>query len=205
MKTIFSIAIGACLVGSVGIAAIPATNGTIKGCYDQKGNLRVVDERASCDLGETLLTWSQTGQGPQGPAGPPGPGTSVKTFDGRDWSQTSSFGGTSSVIFYDLMNIPPGNHAIEGRVDVLHITNAWPYCELRAYEGNGQTFHLVDNFDAEPIGVFSHHTMIGVVQNTSTVPWELILACDGQGLQFGLQHLVVNMTKVDQIMVVAAP
>jgi hypothetical protein len=65
---------------SVGVflirATIPAPNGVIYGCYDNKnGSLYVIDNAvATCKAQDTLLTWNQMGpQGPTGPQGPMGP------------------------------------------------------------------------------------------------------------------------------------
>jgi hypothetical protein len=70
-----SVALGALLaVGAFGVAlaAIPAADGTITGCYATAGgNLRVVNSAANCASGETAITWSQ--RGPAGPTGPVGP------------------------------------------------------------------------------------------------------------------------------------
>jgi hypothetical protein len=52
-------------------AAIPDKNGVIKACYvPTLGVLRVVDSTATCQKGETALSWNVVG--PQGPAGPIG-------------------------------------------------------------------------------------------------------------------------------------
>lgn len=66
------------VLGGVAFAAIPAANGTIKGCYAKnngllysKGDVRLVDENEACRNYETGITWNQ--QGPQGPKGDPGP------------------------------------------------------------------------------------------------------------------------------------
>lgn len=63
--------------GSVAYATIPASNGTINGCYEKRtGTLRVIDSDAGakCTSFETPITWNQQGQkGPTGPAGPSGP------------------------------------------------------------------------------------------------------------------------------------
>ena len=68
-----------------GIAAavdlIPASDGTITGCYQRvTGALRVVTDSSACLPSERTITWSQRGErgpagppGPQGPAGEPGP------------------------------------------------------------------------------------------------------------------------------------
>lgn len=54
-------------------AAIPAANGVISGCYDDKGGeLRVIDAETgtTCSTKETTLSWNE--HGPAGPAGPQG-------------------------------------------------------------------------------------------------------------------------------------
>jgi hypothetical protein len=64
-------AAGATLAGPVG------GDGTIHGCYDSGGNVKVIDASATCPKTYTSLNWSQTGPqgatGPQGPQGPQGP------------------------------------------------------------------------------------------------------------------------------------
>ena len=91
-------ALSLALVASVAVAAIPGTDGVIRGCFKSDsqptssgyGQLRVVNEASQCRNGETALSWNQEGQpgaigpqgpqgeqgppGPQGPAGPPGAG-----------------------------------------------------------------------------------------------------------------------------------
>jgi type 1 fimbria pilin len=44
---------------TVAAASIPERNGTIHGCYDKKGNLRVVPQAADCAKNETALDWNQ--------------------------------------------------------------------------------------------------------------------------------------------------
>ena len=74
------VALGAATAIAAG--AIPSSDGTILGCYNQVGgNLRVVDNSSSdCGEFETPLNWNQQGPagpkgdtGATGPAGPPGP------------------------------------------------------------------------------------------------------------------------------------
>jgi hypothetical protein len=65
---------------AVAQAAIPDRNGVIHGCYQQSlGALRVVNDPTACRIGETPISWNQTGprgltglQGPQGAQGLPG-------------------------------------------------------------------------------------------------------------------------------------
>jgi hypothetical protein len=66
------VATAALVVALAGVtyAAIPGPDGTVHGCYDSRGALRVIDSAATCDKGETALDFSQTG--PAGPSGPSG-------------------------------------------------------------------------------------------------------------------------------------
>jgi type VI secretion system Hcp family effector len=111
---------------AVAIAAIPAADGTIHGCYAPTtavsptlpGELRIVDEGVNCAAGEQTLTFNQ--QGPVGPAGPQGdPGPPGDSGSGTDTSggggfgsggaspfDTSQAGGPSADIFLALDGIP---------------------------------------------------------------------------------------------------
>ena len=60
------------VLGGVAVASIPGPDGRFHGCYaNSGGGLRIVDSGAACRVGESRITFSQTG--PQGPAGVPGP------------------------------------------------------------------------------------------------------------------------------------
>ena len=68
----------AALAAGASYAAIPGADGTIRGCYDASGSLKVIDEaQASCPQGTTAVTWNQKGPkgdtGMRGPTGPMGP------------------------------------------------------------------------------------------------------------------------------------
>jgi hypothetical protein len=55
------------------VAGPVGSDGSIHGCYDTGGNLKVIDASATCPKGYTPLNWNQTGApGPLGPAGPAG-------------------------------------------------------------------------------------------------------------------------------------
>jgi hypothetical protein len=83
------------LVSTVVLAAIPAANGTISGCYSNKGALTVIDAESgqTCKNNETALNWNQTG--PQGPAGSGGGAVAYAHFEmslasnGNGWEYTS--------------------------------------------------------------------------------------------------------------------
>lgn len=69
-----ALVVAALVIGIAGVsyAAIPASNGTITACKDNKGILKVIDAEAgqTCSANQQLLTWNQQGPaGPQGPAG----------------------------------------------------------------------------------------------------------------------------------------
>jgi hypothetical protein len=76
-----TVALAAALGGGA-YAAIPGGDGSIKGCYattdglllgipHSKGDLRAIDEAATCRSYEKQISWNQ--RGPQGPVGAQGP------------------------------------------------------------------------------------------------------------------------------------
>ncbi|MEX0675411.1 MAG: hypothetical protein WD067_11595 [Gaiellaceae bacterium] len=72
---VVGLVLAAALAGGIAYAAIPDVSGVINGCYrtsldDQKGQLRVVDDPASCRSNETPIHWNQTG--PRGDTGEQG-------------------------------------------------------------------------------------------------------------------------------------
>lgn len=72
LKVAAGVFAGGMLCSSLALAAVPAPNGTITGCYhNQSGALRVVDSAEQCRRQETAMTWNQ--QGPTGPTGAQGP------------------------------------------------------------------------------------------------------------------------------------
>src|SRR5665213_35943 len=84
MKRLLLYPLSALLVFTFGItayASIPASNGTINGCYKissgpgpvPAGQLVVIDSAATCPSGYAPLNWNQTGvQGPVGQTGATG-------------------------------------------------------------------------------------------------------------------------------------
>ena len=120
--------------GVAAYAAIPDSSGVIHGCYDNGGNVKVIDTAVttSCPKGYTPLNWSQTGpQGPQGatgpagPAGPTGPagpagakgdtgdtGPAGPVVTGPAVGQTYSLGGLTEHIFDAVC--PSGDVVISG-------------------------------------------------------------------------------------------
>ena len=66
--TVALVAVGGTAFAAV--SSIPDSSGTIHGCYDSGGNVKVINTSATsmCPRGYTSLNWSQTG--PQNSAGP---------------------------------------------------------------------------------------------------------------------------------------
>jgi hypothetical protein len=112
----------AILVAGAGVAyaTIPDGAGVIHGCYDKKGNLRVVDPSAggACTGGETALDWSQTG--PQGPPGQNGTngangvsGWQIVSFDFNLPPEGDGFVGTAQFV---VAACPTGKKVLGGGV-----------------------------------------------------------------------------------------
>lgn len=75
----FAMLVAIVVAGGVAYASIPASNGTLHGCYrtaggDNQGQLRIVENASNCRNNETPLTFNQQGvAGPAGPTGATGP------------------------------------------------------------------------------------------------------------------------------------
>ena len=63
LHVLFAAAALLIVAAGAGYAAIPASNGTISACKDNKGALRVIDAEAgqTCNTNQQLLTWNQHG------------------------------------------------------------------------------------------------------------------------------------------------
>lgn len=159
--TSFAVATAAAVVSAAtsgaAVAAIPAANGTIKGCYanvnslllgipHSKGDARIVDENEGCRSYETTLRWNQTG--PRGPAGPQGatgaagadgvpgaPGISRATLVGS--ATVSNIANPTALTKVTSESLPAGSWAIVATTNMeiyrsfgedMMLTS---YCELR--------------------------------------------------------------------------
>lgn len=132
---IFLAVVAALLATGRGLAwaSIPDSGGTIHGCYDAKGALRVIDtSTTSCKNNETGHTWSQTGPrgatGPEGPAGPPGV-TGVftdETIVTMDCSTAYPAGET----LHGTSDCPTGELVVGGGASVDDLTTGQPIPQL---------------------------------------------------------------------------
>ncbi len=99
--------------GGIAYATIPASDGTINGCYrtaggDNQGQLRIVDNASSCRSNETAIQFNQ--QGVAGPAGPPGPSSAQ--------SVSPSFVRLSGRTTVGTMTVDAGAYAIQAKTVV---------------------------------------------------------------------------------------
>jgi hypothetical protein len=115
------------IAGGVAYATVPDEAGVINGCYrtsldDQRGQLRVVDDPASCRSNEMAIHWNQKGpqgiqgiqgiQGETGATGPQGP-----KGDKGDTGETGPAGtnGTNGVSGFEVLetslDVAPGASA----------------------------------------------------------------------------------------------
>ena len=123
----------------VAVASIPASDGTINGCYKNgNGALSVIDSAATCPNGTTPLNWNQTGL--QGPAGPEGPAGQDGSFSGFEQVLspviTVPAGGAFAPPFTATASCPAGKTAISGG----HETPALTTLNILASFTEGDTY-----------------------------------------------------------------
>lgn len=111
-------------------ASIPDASGTIHGCYDGGGNVKVIDSAATCPKGYKALNWSQTGpagaQGPQGTQGPQGPTGATGSTGAAGANGSMVLNGTGSPADSLGSN---GDFYLDTAADVLYgpkASGTWP-------------------------------------------------------------------------------
>jgi hypothetical protein len=113
-------------LGGVAIASIPSADGTIHGCYNAQGQLRVIDAEsgASCAPGETALSWNQTG-----PAGPPGPSQAIQ---GRHDAPVRL--SPTDTTIAQLAGLTPGSYVLLAKLwlDNIILAEVPVHCTLHA-------------------------------------------------------------------------
>lgn len=137
------LALAAVAAAGLAYGAIPSSNGTITGCVDAKGSLKLIDAEAgaTCAAGKQTLTWNQQGpagpqgaqgtQGPQGPQGAPGPSDGY--FVSAPDKTVAAGSGYQTIATLDL---PPGSYVIAARAGVLVPGVSGVTCQLSAYDGS---------------------------------------------------------------------
>ncbi len=138
------------LVGGIAFASIPASTGTISGCYSKlTGGLRVIDaSRQTCPKSQVPIAWNQTGPaGASGPAGPPS-GTSY------------AVGPIETAEVHDLSDLGPWTEvATVGSMGQLQAQCVDPFAEFPAqtYWGwfqfdntSGDTLKFFDSDPSQP-------------------------------------------------------
>ena len=151
--------------GAAAWGAIPDDDGVIHGCYDKRGNLRLVDSEDDCSKVEKPISWSQAGEkgepgppGPAGPAGPPGPagpagpsGSSDTYFAniGHDFAGPVVEDGDAVAV----APTPGGGYRVTFPVDVSHCASV---VTLGPNNGGGWSYRSVAS---------SYHPAIGAGPN----------------------------------------
>lgn len=106
-----AVAGGVIAAGGVAYATIPSADGTIYGCYhDKGGTLRVIDDTVSqCRSTETAISWNQIGpQGPQGLKGEDG----KDGADGAKGDQGSAGTSQAFTVTGELINVSRGGRGV---------------------------------------------------------------------------------------------
>ena len=178
--------------------AIPNPDGTISACYDDKGNLRVVDAGTACKSGETALQWSQAGpagapgadgaegadgapglqgpQGPQGEQGPAGPAGSGRTVC-PEFTQTLRAAGSAFLVLAGIQGESTDDQH-PNAIDVLSF--AWGTSSINGVNRNGsadcgiQDFSVTKNLDKASVPI-----QLAALQGTLIPTGELILRRPG--------------------------
>ena len=105
---LLAISLGIAALGSLAYGAIPAADGTLRGCYQRtNGNLRLVDEGEACRSYEKLVTWNQKGQ-------PGAPGVSGYEVVTATAPGTPSGTGTGEGFAEATATCPPGKKVLGG-------------------------------------------------------------------------------------------
>ena len=102
-------------VGTVAVAAIPDSSGTINACYGSSGKLRAVDAPADCGGSETSVA-----------LGGPTHGYAYSNADFATIAETTTVVGS--------LTLPAGNYLVHGKLDLFggsSTTESFVVCNLR--------------------------------------------------------------------------
>jgi uncharacterized repeat protein (TIGR02543 family) len=129
-------------VGAYATGIIPASDGTINGCYDRtNGNLRVVATAGDCRTAELPIQWSQRGpRGEQGPEGAQGP-----RGDTGATGPTGPAGAVASALHVRIAGSGAGSVS-----DKTQTVSCAPTCDLPL--PTGTLYHLTAAAANGPIG-----------------------------------------------------
>jgi len=111
------------VVGGLAYAAIPGANGVIQGCYDNGGNLKVVNG-LPCPKGTAPLQWNQQGvkgdKGDTGATGAQGPAGQREVFFSEKITNFDLDNNFNTVVSIFL---PAGRYVVEGAIELHNNTN----------------------------------------------------------------------------------
>jgi hypothetical protein len=177
-------------VGAVGlgVGAVVASgdDAVINGCYNKtNGNLRVVDEGATCRTNETPIAWNEQGpqgpQGEQGPQGDPGP-AGAQGDPGPAGPQGPAGNGVKTISA--IVNAD-GTEGSLTRTGFTSVRTAPGVYEIRFPQGTWQSFPVMT---VTPFGVngaygnpvvssalgFGNGSAVFVIRMSSTTPGETL-------------------------------
>jgi hypothetical protein len=183
--------VGALAVGGVAWADIP-DSGVIQGCYKTVGgSLRVIDASLgeSCKVGETSLSWNQSGptgaQGPVGPQGPTGPAGAPSIFEravgnGDVPNDPGTIGS---------LPLPAGKYLITAKLDVAPSavgpnTDDWWQVRCSLVAGNDADF-AAEADETSDFHFSREGTMSMMVTHEFTNGGSAEVVCDDRGDQSG--------------------
>jgi hypothetical protein len=199
MKHLFVIALlalAAVAAGGFAYAAIPSSNGTITGCLDAKGSLKVIDAEAgvTCGGGKRTLTWNQ--QGPPGPAGAQGPQGSQGVAGPSDaYVASTSAKAVAAGSGYQTiatLNLPGGAYVIAAKASVLVPGVSGVTCELGAYDGSD-----LQNLSLNMSNNYGNVALMRAV--TSSGPFTATLKCASGGAGATIQNGLISAIKVGSL------
>ncbi|GAA3811095.1 hypothetical protein [Nocardioides panacisoli] len=199
--------VGAALVGaslfvisSAAYASIPASDGSIQGCYAKsdgltgglhsKGDLRVIDSGA-CRSYETPLSWNQRGvpgptgpigpAGPTGPPGPAGPGSQAPVYYAARPFSFDGFETLPASRRYTVVlskSLPAGSYLVQADAMFSAETEGGVDCQLRS----GDAFQVGYGY---VIPATAPNTTVSIIWAISHASGAVDLACrtsNGMGI-----------------------
>ena len=154
-------------------ASIPGPNGVIYGCYDKKGNFRIIDNAVeACKSNETQISWGPSQAYITTSLGSPTPGVEV---------------GQSAFIA-SLPLLPPGAYVIDASTNLYNEDTTYSAgysctLHLNAYLGNNETLGAVSAVNMEPqAAIPNQQANVGSISihdaQLFSVPTQISLHCD---------------------------
>jgi hypothetical protein len=180
------------LAAGAAYGAIPSSNGTVTGCVDSKGSLKVIDAEAgaTCAAAAKTLVWNKQGptgpQGETGPQGPPGPSNAY-------YASTDQEVVLSTAAAVANLNLPAGSYVLSAKVSLFDYSGQGVVtCQLQAFTGSDTQKVLMSSSNHR--GEITLMLPIG-----SWIDFGATLSCDPGGIQLGVNHVRLIAIKVGNL------